>query len=757
MKFLLFSILLTVLYIEVGASRPRVVCYWANWGGMQPEEIDPTLCTHIHYAFHVMDDVHNVIIDAKGWPQEDIYRRLEALKQKNKDIKIIASVGGWGHPDIKFSRVVNNVELRKGFIKNTIAYLQKYKFDGFDLDWEYPVCWTGNCSAGPPSDRPNFGIFIKEIKEAFDKLTPRLSLSAAVVAGADIADKSYDYKALGEALDYVNVMTYDLAPLSDGKTAHHSKYNVCVADVEDYVNKGVPKDKVLMGQPFYGHSFQLKDISRHEAGAPIIGEGKEDGVYRHVCQLVKNQGWIKEQSDKGHDPFAYKGDEWIGYDDPYAAYEKAKWVRDNGYGGIIIWEISHDDYKKECCSQVNPLLHALNYGLYGTGQSPDTYGSNAIVLFCISIQLSATKQKVVCYWPNWRGDSHKPENIDPTLCTHLHHAFHVLDENHNVIRDSDGPQPDIYRRLHELKKRNPELKVIISLGGGGQPDAPYSRLISDEGRRQQFINNTIAYLHKYQFDGLDVDWEYPVCWSGDCSKGPKSDKPNFGIFLKELRAAFDKQSPRLSLSAAVVAGVPGGTVDHAYDFASMASALDYISVMTYDEAGVWEHMTGHHSKFTFCISASQYYVNKGIPKEKVLMGIPFYGHTFKLADKNKHYIGAPITGEGRTPHGEGDNAWYSEMCELVKKEHWTKETPDDGHDPIAYHDYLWVGYDDPYAALDKSKWVKDNGFGGVIIWEITQDDYHPNCCSVAYPMLRAINYGLYGTGQAPQTYGCEHK
>ncbi|CAG2111576.1 unnamed protein product [Medioppia subpectinata] len=132
----------------------------------------------------------------------------------------------------------------------------------------------------------------------------------------------------------------------------------------------------------------------------------------------------------------------------------------------------------------------------------------------------------------------------------------------------------------------------------------------------------------------------------------------------------------------------------------MAASLDYISVMTYDEAGTWEGKTGHHSKFSFCKSGSEYYVNKGIPKEKVLMGVPFYGHTFKLADKNKHYIGAPIAGEGRTPHGEGDNAFYSEMCDLIKNKGWAKEDPDQGHDPISYHELTWVGYDDPYAAYE---------------------------------------------------------
>lgn len=166
-----------------------------------------------------------------------------------------------------------------------------------------------------------------------------------------------------------------------------------------------------------------------------------------------------------------------------------------------------------------------------------------VILFCalfyvqIWTGLSVPKPKIVCYWPNWRleekGDKqHTPEDIDPTLCTHIHYAFHVLDDKNNVVKDSDGPQPDIYKRILALKQKNPELKVIVSLGGAGQPDVKYSHLVNNETLRHQFIGNTIQYLRQYKFDGLDIDWEYPVCWSGDCSKGPQSDRDNFGKFVK---------------------------------------------------------------------------------------------------------------------------------------------------------------------------------------------------------------------------------
>jgi len=130
------------------------------------------------------------------------------------------------------------------------------------------------------------------------------------------------------------------------------------------------------------------------------------------------------------------------------------------------------------------------------------------------------------------------------------------------------------------------------------------------------------------------------------------------------------------------------------------SYLDYISVMTYDGAGQWEHMTGHHSKFEACKASMLHYSSKGIPKEKLLIGVPFYGHTFTLKDKNQHQIGAPITGVGHFPSNEGDNAFYWEICDKVKHQGWKKEQANNDHDPIAYSGDQWVGYDDPHQAYE---------------------------------------------------------
>ena len=165
MKVLVISALVCLSLGLSLAEKPKIICYWDNSQNgpskLKAEDIDATLCTHFHYAFFVIDDKHNSIVDASGKDQPEIYKTLLGLKKKNPHLKVIPSVGGWGHPNDKFSYVVNNPDVRKKWIENTLKVVQKYDFDGLDLDWEYPVCWLSNCSAGPESDHVNYGKFIK--------------------------------------------------------------------------------------------------------------------------------------------------------------------------------------------------------------------------------------------------------------------------------------------------------------------------------------------------------------------------------------------------------------------------------------------------------------------------------------------------------------------------------------------------------------------------------------------------------------------
>lgn len=158
----------------------------------------------------------------------------------------------------------------------------------------------------------------------------------------------------------------------------------------------------------------------------------------------------------------------------------------------------------------------------------------AVLLGFLACQLSLalSSPKVICYWPNW-NDDHPPEAIDASLCTHIHYSFALLDEKNWAPIDSTyEDNSEIYKRLIALKKKNENLKVILSIGGWSDEGGKYSRLVANANHRQKFANNVLNFLKNHHFDGLDIDWEYPVCWQAECDQGHEADKGNFIKLLK---------------------------------------------------------------------------------------------------------------------------------------------------------------------------------------------------------------------------------
>ena len=119
--------------------------------------------------------------------------------------------------------MVNNDGYRKTFIASVVTTLRQYKFDGLDLDWEYPAGRNNS----PPGDKQKFTQLCLELFEAFQQdaternQTP-LSLSAAVAAGVDKIEKGYEILKISKYIDLLNVMTYDFHGNFDEVTGHHT-------------------------------------------------------------------------------------------------------------------------------------------------------------------------------------------------------------------------------------------------------------------------------------------------------------------------------------------------------------------------------------------------------------------------------------------------------------------------------------------------------------------------------------------------------
>jgi len=271
---------------------------------------------------------------------------------------------------------------------------------------------------------------------------------------------------------------------------------------------------------------------------------------------------------------------------------------------------------------------------------------------------SMTNARIVCYFTNWSSKrpgmgKFEPDLIDPHLCTHVIYAFAGLKDN-KLIPTEINDMSETYVKTAALKEKNPNLKVLLAVGGWMVGPQPFKELTDNAYRQTLFTFSVIEFLRSMKFDGLDLCWEFP--------RGP-DDKGRYTKLVKELREAFDGEAKtakkdRLILSAAVPSSFEAITAG--YDVPEINKYLDFMNVMTYDFHGDWEHMIGHnsplfplnsatmyHKKLTVDFSASEW-VARGASREKLVIGLPTYGRTFTLSSPNMTDIGAP-TMKGGNP------------------------------------------------------------------------------------------------------------
>jgi len=368
-----------------------------------------------------------------------------------------------------------------------------------------------------------------------------------------------------------------------------------------------------------------------------------------------------------------------------------------------------------------------------------------------------------CYYTNWaqyrpEGYKYFPEDIDTRLCSHYFYSFATMKGNQLAAYEWNDDDEEwmvgMYTRFTNMKMQNPEIKMLLAVGGWNFGTAKMTAMLATPENRKEFVDTSIIYLRDRNFDGLDLDFEYPG------SRGsPPEDKHRFTLLCQELRAAFDKEGEEtgrepLLLTAAVAAGK--ATIDAAYEIPAISKALDFINLMSYDLNGAWNNYTGHNSplypradetdeqRLLNMEWAANYWHAQGCPKEKLIIGMAMYGRGFRLTEPNNHGFGAPAKGPS-TAGQYTREAGFMSYYEICANDGLNKDWQDEHMVPYGYGAQNswsndWVGYDDVQSLTLKAQWMMREGFGGWMIWCLDLDDFNGRTCGEGpYPLLTTLN------------------
>ncbi|MGE5364063.1 MAG: glycosyl hydrolase family 18 protein [Bacteroidota bacterium] len=344
-----------------------------------------------------------------------------------------------------------------------------------------------------------------------------------------------------------------------------------------------------------------------------------------------------------------------------------------------------------------------------------------IFILCFVISSNISARYVVGYYYLWSRSSYPYTAVEYKNLTHIIHAFIAPTNTGELSVESSFLYPELIQRAHENG-----VKVLVGLGGFGNSDG-FSPMVADTNYRKKFISNLVAFCKKNGYDGADIDWEYPKT----------ADNANLVKLISEMRTAFDAAGIQY-----ISAALPSTDWQSGFNITALRDKMDWFGIMTYDFTGPWEAAAYFNSPLYSSSQQSgsidnsvKYFTGKGMPKNKLLIGTPFYGYNLKAK--------APYAAHTKN---EGVSIIYPASLQKIAEGweyHWDETTKVPYLQDKAHTQF--ISFDDTNSVKYKSDYVVRNGLQGTIIWELRQD-YN----GTAQPLLRTIgSYMLNPPTAAP--------
>jgi chitinase len=349
---------------------PQIIAYiFPRDRVLQPTDVDAAKLTRINYAFANIQDGRIVI----GAPVDQAnFATLVGLKQQNPSLQVLISVGGWLWSG-NFSDMALTKESRSRFIDSAAKFIERYKLDGLDIDWEYPGM-AGATNHFRPEDRRNFTLLLREFRARFNhdqrKLGRTLLLSFAAGSSSDYIAHT-ELARVARYVDTVNLMAYDYyEPGSEKISGNHAPLYTDPADpkrvssdrsVQEFEQAGVPARQIVLGVPFYGHVWGNVGPRDHGLFQPGVAVPNAFANYGNIVSSMIGHGYTRYWDAAASVPYLYSDQkhEFVSYEDPESLTFKCAYVRRKGLAGIMFWDYTGDP--------TGALLNTIHTAFYGSG------------------------------------------------------------------------------------------------------------------------------------------------------------------------------------------------------------------------------------------------------------------------------------------------------------------------------------------------------------------------------------------------------
>lgn len=338
-----------------------------------------------------------------------------------------------------------------------------------------------------------------------------------------------------------------------------------------------------------------------------------------------------------------------------------------------------------------------------------------------------TSSKIVnAYYAGWSAyNGYTPLSIKANGITHINYAFAVIGNDLKIAMGDSYIDPTNFAQLKQLKSAYPELKTLISVGGWNGSGKFSDAALSDTSRTV-FADSVIAFIKQNGFDGVDIDWEYPVSGGLSTNVTRTADKTNFTLLLQKLREKLDAQGQLDGQKYLLtIAGGAGTTYATNTELNLIANYLDFATIMTYDLHGIWDAYTDLNAPlYSPTESSPQYkisvdqavklWISKGFPASKLVMGVPFYGYKYNS-------VSGGGTGIYKNYSGGSAITYDTLLSSYINNTSYTKFFHTDALVPWLFKGFVFISYDDEVSISYKAKYIVQSNLAGAAIWELSQN------------------------------------